>query len=78
MSPGVQGYSARSAKKEKEFFMAISIKKTVLMVILVLALLVALFGWTARMMVTHAASYQSAAHSSLVTDVYCPPPPRYC
>lgn len=76
MSFAVQGKIARSAKKEKEYFMAISIKKTLLMVILVLALLAALFGWTARMIA--APSYHAAAHSSHTLAWYCPPPPRYC
>jgi hypothetical protein len=40
---------ARSGKEEKEYFMAVSIKKTVLMVILVLALLAGLVGWSMRL-----------------------------
>ena len=58
--------------------MAISIKKTLLVVILVLALLAALFGWTVRTVAMHSASYHAAAHSSHALAWYCPPPPRYC
>ena len=62
--------------------MAVSIKKTVVMIILALALLAGLFGWTARMMTMPSMQYHTAAQSSHVLAVsphwYCPPPPRDC
>ncbi len=62
--------------------MAVSIKKTVVMIILALALLAGLFGWTARMVTMPSMPYHAAAQSShLLADGplwYCPPPPRYC
>ncbi len=59
--------------------MAVSIKKTVVMIILALALLAALVGWTARM-VTMPSSLplHTGIHSSHATAWYCPPPPRDC
>ena len=62
--------------------MAVSFKKSVVMLILALALLAGLFGWTVRMMAMPAMPYHTAVHSSHVLadgpNWYCPPPPRYC
>ena len=62
--------------------MVVSMKKTVVMIILALALLVGLFGWTVRMMAMPSMPYHAAAHSShLLADGppwYCMPPPRIC
>ena len=78
----LQVQSARSAREEKEYFMTVSIKKTVVMIILALALLAGLFGWTVRMVTMPSMPYHAAAQSShLLADGplwYCPPPPRYC
>ena len=69
----------QSAREEKEYFMAVSIKKTVVMIILALALLAGLFGWTVRM-VTMPSSLplHTGLHSSHAIAWYCPPPPRDC
>ena len=66
MSRHVQARIARSAKKEKEYFMAVSIKKTVVMIILVLALLAGLFGWSMRLATVSGAGVQhnSGLHNS--------------
>jgi hypothetical protein len=78
----VQIRIARSEKKGKEYFMAISLKKTVVMILLALALLAGLLGWTVRMMTLPPMQFHTAAQSShLMADGpnwYCPPPPRYC
>ncbi len=62
--------------------MAVSIKKTVVMIILALALLAGLLGWTVRMMTMPPMPYHAAVQSSHVLaddpDWYCPPPPRVC
>lgn len=73
---------AKSAREKKEYFMTVSMKKTVVMLILALALLVGLLGWTVRMMTMPAVPYHAAVQSShlLATGPhwYCPPPPREC
>jgi hypothetical protein len=74
----VQIRIARSEKKGKEYFMAISLKKTVVMILLALALLAGLLGWTVRMMTLPSMQYHTAAQSSHALAWYCPPPPRYC
>ncbi len=59
--------------------MQATLKRTVLLVILALALLLSLAGWTVRMMTAPASPYQVGVHSSShVTAFYCPPPPRFC
>lgn len=62
--------------------MAVSLKKAVWMVILVLALLIALFGWTMRAQTTPSMQFHTGVHSShMLADgpnITCPPPPRYC
>ena len=60
----VQLRIARSEKKGKEYFMAVSMKKTLVMIILALALLAGLLGWTVRMMTMPSAPFHMAAHSS--------------
>lgn len=78
----VQGYTARNAKKGKQYFMAVSIKKTALMVLLVLALLLALFAWTMRVQATPSMQFHTGIHSShMLADgpnYTCLPPPRMC
>ena len=73
---------AKSAREEKEYFMAVSIKKTIVLIILALALLAGLFGWTVRMVTMPSMPYHAAAQSSRLMadgpDWYCPPPPRDC
>lgn len=62
--------------------MAVSLKKAVWMVILVLALLIALFGWTLRAQATPSMQFHTGVHSSHLLasgpSYTCPPPPRYC
>src|SRR5579859_3278430 len=78
----VQGFIARSAKKGKEYFMVVSMKRTVVMIILALALLVGLVGWTMRMEAMPPMQFHTGIHSSHVLadgpGITCPPPPRYC
>jgi hypothetical protein len=81
----VQGFTARNAKKGKEYFMVVSIKKTVLMVLLALALLIALFAWTVRIEAMPSMPYHTGIHSiqssHMLADgpgITCPPPPRMC
>ncbi|HYT27961.1 MAG TPA: hypothetical protein VEL72_03010 [Ktedonobacteraceae bacterium] len=62
--------------------MLLSLRKFFVLVILALALLAGLFGWTVRMMAMPTTPYHTGMHSShLVADGplwYCPPPPRNC
>lgn len=66
--------------------MAISMKKTVVktvvMIILALALLVGLFGWTMRVQAMPSMPFHTGIHSSHLLasgpNITCPPPPRYC
>jgi hypothetical protein len=58
--------------------MAVSLKKAVWMVILVLALLIALFGWAMRVQATPSMQFHTGMHSSHSLAYTCPPPPRYC
>jgi hypothetical protein len=75
----VRVQSASGAREEKEYFMAVSIKKTVVMIILALALLAGLFGWTMRMMAMPSSlPLHTGMHSSHAIAWYCPPPPRDC
>ena len=62
--------------------MIVSMKKTVVMLILALALLAGLFGWTIRMEAMPAMQFHTGIHSSHVLadgpPITCPPPPREC
>lgn len=62
--------------------MTVSLKKAVVMIILALALLAGLLGWTMRMVTMPSMPYHAAVHSSHVLadgpNWICPPPPRYC
>lgn len=62
--------------------MVVSMKKTAVMIILALALLAGLFGWTMRMEAMPSMQFHTAVHSShVIADgpaITCPPPPRYC
>lgn len=56
--------------------MQATLKRTILLVILALALLLSLAGWTVRAM-TLPASHMGV-HSGHTIAWYCPPPPRDC
>jgi len=62
--------------------MAVSLKKTIVMIILALALLAGLFGWTMRMEAMPSMQFHTGIHSSHVLadgpGITCPPPPRVC
>jgi hypothetical protein len=62
--------------------MIVSLKKAFVLVILALALLVGLFGWTMRMMAMPSMPFHTGMHSThaLADDPnwYCLPPPRWC
>lgn len=62
--------------------MQATLKRAILLVILALALLLSLAGWTARMMTMPAAPYHMGVQSSRIIadgpNYYCPPPPRGC
>jgi len=58
--------------------MVVSMKKAFVMVILALALLAGLFGWTVRMVTMPSTPFHPGVHSTHVLAWYCPPPPRYC
>lgn len=62
--------------------MLLSLRKFFVLVILALALLAGLFGWTVRMMAMPTTPYHSGMHSGIqmVDDPtwYCPAPPRNC
>jgi len=58
--------------------MVVSMKKAFVMVILALALLAGLFGWTVRMVTMPSTPFHTGLHSTHVLAWYCPPPPRYC
>ncbi len=58
--------------------MVVSMKKAFLVVILALALLAGLFGWTMRMVTMPALPHTTGMHSSHTVAWYCPPPPRAC
>ena len=65
-------------EREKEYFMLVTLRKFFVLVILALALLAGLFGWTVRMMAMPTAPYHTGMHSSQQVAIYCPPPPRNC
>ncbi|GAC1568531.1 MAG: hypothetical protein NVS3B14_18050 [Ktedonobacteraceae bacterium] len=48
------------------------------MVILALALLAGLFGWTMRMVTLPFAPFHTSVNSSHTVAWICPPPPRIC
>jgi hypothetical protein len=62
--------------------MVVSMKKAFVMVILALALLAGLFGWTVHMMTLPSMPFHTSVQSSHVLadgpPWYCPPPPRDC
>lgn len=58
--------------------MVVSMKKAFVMVILALALLAGLFGWTVRMVTMPSTPFHMGVHSTHALAWYCPPPPRYC
>lgn len=62
--------------------MIVSMKKTVVMLILALALLAGLFGWTMRMEAMPSMQFHTGVQSSHMLasgpDFTCPPPPRVC
>lgn len=66
MALRIQGECARSAKKGKEDMMAVSIKKAVWTIVLVVALLIALVGWSLRAAAVSgaAAPHHSGLHNS--------------
>jgi hypothetical protein len=79
LSGYLRSVSVRCAgRKEKERLMQATLKRTALMIILALALLLSLVGWTARMMAAPATPAHLGLHSSHTIAYYCPPPPRYC
>ena len=65
-------------EREKEYFMLLSLRRFFVLVILALALLAGLFGWTVRMMAMPTTPYHTGLHSSHAVAWYCPPPPRNC
>jgi hypothetical protein len=67
-----------SQREEKEYFMTVSLRKTFLLVVLALILLVGLLGWTLRVMASSAIYHSTSIHSSHAIAYTCPPPPRYC
>ena len=58
--------------------MVLSMRKTLLIVMIVLALLVALSGLSAHMVTMPAMYHHTGIYSSHVLAWYCPPPPRSC
>jgi outer membrane protein assembly factor BamE (lipoprotein component of BamABCDE complex) len=58
--------------------MQATMKRTMVLVILALALLLSLAAWTAHAMTTPAAPYHTGVHSGQSIAWYCPPPPRDC
>ncbi len=58
--------------------MLLSMRKTFLIVMIVLALLAGLFGWSAHMVSTPAMYHHTGIYSSHVLAWYCPAPPRSC
>lgn len=58
--------------------MVVSLKRTVVMIILALVLLAGLIGWTVRAQASPSLPFHTGLHSSHVVALTCPPPPRYC
>ena len=58
--------------------MVVSLKKAFVMIILALALLAGLFGWTVRVVTMPSTPFHTGAHSTGAQAWYCPPPPRWC
>jgi hypothetical protein len=58
--------------------MAISLRRTLLVVGLALVLVVALLSWSLMMARSSAPSQHTSYQSSHALAWYCPPPPRYC
>jgi hypothetical protein len=63
---------------EKELNMALSLRRTLLLVGLVLVLIAALLTWSLTVARSAAPSQHASYRSSHLLAWYCPPPPRYC
>ncbi len=68
----------RAGEGKMEYFMLLSLRKTFVIVILALALLAGLFGWSMHMISTPAIYHLTSVHSIHTLAYYCPPPPRGC
>ena len=66
--------------EEKEFIkMVATLRRTALLIVLALALLVGLFGWTLRMEGALPTHLSAPIHSNHIQTAYvCPPPPFNC
>ncbi|MFL5691391.1 MAG: hypothetical protein ACJ795_06265, partial [Ktedonobacteraceae bacterium] len=66
--------------EEKEFIrMVATLRRTVLLIMLALALLAGLVGWTLHMEVAFPTHPNAPIHSSHIQTAYvCPPPPFNC
>ena len=58
--------------------MALSLRKTLLSVVLVLILIGAMLIWSVTLARSVAPSQHATYHSSQTLAITCPPPPRYC
>jgi hypothetical protein len=58
--------------------MLLSLRKTLVLVIMALALLAGMLGWSAHMISMPTIYYHTSVHSIHTLAHYCPPPPRGC
>ena len=58
--------------------MVISLRRTLMLVLLALALLLGLLGWSMTMHAAPVLPHHSSVQSSHAVAWYCPPPPRNC
>ncbi len=58
--------------------MTLSLRRTLLVVALVLVLIMALLSWSITLARSAVPSHPATYHSSHMLAWYCPPPPRNC
>ncbi|MFL5659217.1 MAG: hypothetical protein ACJ8CB_34165 [Ktedonobacteraceae bacterium] len=58
--------------------MIVALRKTFLLVVMALALLAGLFGWTMKMQPAVPLHHSSGMQSTHTLAMYCPPPPYDC
>lgn len=58
--------------------MVLTLRKMFLVVVMVLALLAGLFGWTMRMQAPAPVHHSTGVYSTHTLAMICPPPPYAC
>jgi len=58
--------------------MVLSLRRATMLLLLALALLFGLLGWSMKMAAASALPHHTSVQHSHAVAWYCPPPPRYC